>query len=419
MKQIEPGYNAWNDEDIKEQIKAIEKCGYKWHEKRGQVAFRHEKSKLFLKIPNLNYYSPEKIIKTYEEIWSKEGNMQESINNDNAMITKIWRDFFYSPEIEDLSTIGVLKADIEEIIALFVKDKIDPQKFILNIGGLLTEGMSFNFSNLNTREKHKPTKSISLFTSWINRPGKTPLWFLAGYPDVMHWLNMQQDNYLKLHNQNIDGWEKEMSKLFELNYEDENQIIIEGRIKPKYYKNLTAQYKKITKKKFETELDKDAENKLHLISNMLDNVSTESQFTLIAENTTKFYLELKKSHVHRFVSEISLLATSGVLDAQWDVLSGKLPVQQILKIAEKASKFSDPLFEFILLLEPLLFEIENQDFTFDEIEDAISNQSSSIQKSIQKIINEYQGEYRFFSDASIFMKSDNFKVYREMLGIKE
>lgn len=76
MKQIEPGYKTWDDDEIIEQIKAIEGCGYKWYEKGGRAAFRHKTSKLFLNIPNLCFYTPENIIETYEKVWSKEKNIQ-------------------------------------------------------------------------------------------------------------------------------------------------------------------------------------------------------------------------------------------------------------------------------------------------------------------------------------------------------
>ena len=72
LKVAEPGYNDWNDNEIKKQIEAIEECGYKWFEKNGKVGFRHSKTKIFLLIEGLNFYKPEDIKKNYKEVWSKD-----------------------------------------------------------------------------------------------------------------------------------------------------------------------------------------------------------------------------------------------------------------------------------------------------------------------------------------------------------
>ena len=169
------------------------------------------------------------------------------------MITKIWRDLFHSSEAEGLSIAP--KEDVEQIIDLLIEDKIDPKIFLSNLEALLRGGIpSFN-DFFKTEEKHKTTKSISYFTSVVDRPMGTPLWFLAGYPDVMRWLNDQQEKYIKSHNRDYDGWETEMAKLFGLDIEDENinenQIMNnEGKLRPKYHKNLVKQYKKITNRTY-------------------------------------------------------------------------------------------------------------------------------------------------------------------------
>ena len=42
----------------------------------------------------------------------------------------------------------------------------------------------------------------------------------------------------------------------------------------------------------------------------------KSNFSLVAENTTKYYMELKTRFKGRFPDDASLLATAGILDAQ-------------------------------------------------------------------------------------------------------
>ncbi|MCK5413050.1 MAG: hypothetical protein KAI57_01610 [Candidatus Pacebacteria bacterium] len=76
LKIVEPGYRKWKDEEIIEQIKAIEECGYRWFEQKGKVGFKHTKTGLYLKTEGLNFYTPEEIKKAYKEVWSKEDPAQ-------------------------------------------------------------------------------------------------------------------------------------------------------------------------------------------------------------------------------------------------------------------------------------------------------------------------------------------------------
>ncbi len=72
LKTVEPGYNDWEDKEIERQIKEIQKCGYRWFEKKGKVGFRHSETGLFLIIEGLHYYKPGEIKRVYEETWSKD-----------------------------------------------------------------------------------------------------------------------------------------------------------------------------------------------------------------------------------------------------------------------------------------------------------------------------------------------------------
>lgn len=72
LKIVEPGYNKWKDEEIMEQLKAINECGYKWFEQKNRVGFKHSRTGMYLKIEGLHYYKPTDIKKAYEEVWSKD-----------------------------------------------------------------------------------------------------------------------------------------------------------------------------------------------------------------------------------------------------------------------------------------------------------------------------------------------------------
>ena len=69
---VEHGYDDWKDEEIIEQLKAIEECGYKWFEQKGKVGFKHTKTGLYLKMEGLHFYKPEEIKRVYREVWAKD-----------------------------------------------------------------------------------------------------------------------------------------------------------------------------------------------------------------------------------------------------------------------------------------------------------------------------------------------------------
>jgi len=350
-------------------------------------------------------------------------NEEEKEETKTNMIKKMWKDLFHSSEAEGLSIAA--KEDIEEIIDMLIADKIDPQIFISNLEALLRGGMpSFN-DFLGTEEKPKTSKSISSFTFIANRPTGTPLWLLAGYPDVMNWFNGQQEKYIKSHNRDYDGWETEMAKLFGLDIEDknvdENQIMdSEGRLRPKYQINLVKHYKDATGKKLEASIDESSYNNIYLGAEFFNMIGAESNFTLIAENTTKFYLELTKNYKNRFNNEVFLLATAGILDAQFYIFMDKtINPAEIIDIAkEAASSEKDALINFIIKLEIKLFKIDNPAMDISAIERVCIEQKVGILKTIQKTKEKYNSEPRVASEVEAFMSSIKFKPYRKMLGIK-
>jgi len=345
------------------------------------------------------------------------------------MIRKIWEDLFNSSEAEGLSIAS--KEDIEQIIDILIADKIDPQAFISNLETLLRGGLpsSIFFPTINDlfgveeKKKYKPTESVSHFTFIVDRPPGTPLWFLAAYPDVMVWLNEQEEKYIKSHNRDYDGWGVKMAKLFGINIEDgklnENQIMdSKGKTRPKYLKNLIKSYKDKTEKALETAV-KNIENDLYLSDEILKAFGSESYYTFIAENTTKYYLELTRNYGDRFNDESSLLATAGILDAQSYIIIQQIDPMEILYIAKKSfGSGEESLINFIINLEVKLFEVDTPNMDSDDIKDVCKGERQNIEKAIQKVKDEYASEPLFASNVTTFMNSAKFKPYRKMLGIK-
>lgn len=339
------------------------------------------------------------------------------------MIHKIWEDLFNSSETEGLSMGS--REDVDQIIDIFIADKIDPQVFLSNLEALLREGLpSINdLFGVGEKKKHKPTESVSRFTSIVNRPLSIPLWFLAAYPDVMVWLDEQEKKYIKSHNRDYDGWGVKMAKLFGMSIDDgplnENQIMdSKGKTRPKYLEKLIQSYKDVTEKALETAV-KNIENDIYLSDEFLKAFGTENNSTFIAENTTKYYLELSRNYGGRFNDESSLLATAGILDARvYIFIEQSIQPSEIIKLAKKSISSNDPLLAFIIGLEIKLFKVDTTNIDIDNIKGVCEGQRQNIKKAIQKVKDEYTSEPLFASEVAAFMNSSKFKPYRKMMGIK-
>jgi len=178
----------------------------------------------------------------------------------------------------------------------------------------------------------------------------------------------------------------------------------------------------------------------------------KSNFARIAENTTKYYLELKTNYGNRFSDEASLLATAGVLDAQNYVFTEhsialdtiidialkavsqgekeltdyrRLKAQETLSsykdflslLAEESEFERDPLFNFIFSFEVALFKVDNPRFSSSDIELACFKKANTISNAIRKARERYGGGELFASVTSAFMDSPEFQTYRKQLGI--
>ena len=152
----------------------------------------------------------------------------------------------------------------------------------------------------------------------------------------------------------------------------------------------------------------------------------KSNFARIAENTTKYYLELKTNCGNRFCDEIFLLATAGVLDAQnYIFVEHSIEIDTIIDMARKAvsqegNEFEqDPLFNFIFSLEVALFTVDNPRFSSSDIELACFKKANTISNAIRKSKEKYGDEARFALVVGTLMESPEFRQVRKQLGIKD
>lgn len=96
-------------------------------------------------------------------------------------------------------------------------------------------------------------------------------------------------------------------------------------------------------------------------------MGAKSGVALIAKNTTRIYIELKKKYSHCFDSEKELLVTSGIIDALYYVNRGQIPLPAIAACAENAISGAEKgeedviLRDFIIGLEFLMYQYDNRD----------------------------------------------------------
>lgn len=187
----------------------------------------------------------------------------------------------------------------------------------------------------------------------------------------------------------------------------------------------------------------------------------KSNFSLIAENTTKFYLELTKRYPNRFSNDISLLAIAGILDAQNYVFASPPTIDgaEIFRLAEVASSskyikkqisfekrmkkykrgkisavdiliedeqdkylISDStkkLVNFVFGLELLIFKADSPNLSPWAIEDACKDKIKTIEKAITNTMSKYTvGEGLVAQITTNFMESPRFQSMIEQFGIK-
>ena len=185
----------------------------------------------------------------------------------------------------------------------------------------------------------------------------------------------------------------------------------------------------------------------------------KSNFTRIAENTTKYYLELTRNYRSRFDDEVTLLATAGVLDAQTYVFAegsidldtishiakqavskeeleptsyqriasqaklqkflAKSPIDKIASSSEEKDELEkDTLFNFIFSLEVEIFTIDSPEFSRSAIEIACYGKADTILKAINRMKKGYKGEKLFALATANLMDSPKFEAIRKQLGIK-
>lgn len=189
----------------------------------------------------------------------------------------------------------------------------------------------------------------------------------------------------------------------------------------------------------------------------------QNNYSFVAENATKYYVELNSRYKNRFKDEICLLATSGVLDAQNYVFASppRINIEDIVHLAKESTNLDkshvpirrlissekatqgffqgkksgtdvfldyivhsenefdcpDELFDFVFGIELLIFGVDTG-YSSTTIREACSKEINTIEKAIVKTIKGYKvGKGIFAQSTTAFMDSKIYQSKRLNLGI--
>jgi hypothetical protein len=335
------------------------------------------------------------------------------------MIEQIWRNML---DADELGETLVASHEVDDVVSLMVEFKIDPQKFAGNLSVLITQGMPTMADLFGGQMSSLPAiPSVNKYISIINRPVRAPLWLLAGFPDVLAWLNEKQKTFLV---SSVDEDEAAIAGLYGFDMDasqDMSEKEIEnpdGSLRACYYCNLIRNYIQQTERNLEVAVEDGSESDIYLGNDFLQMTGEESNFTLIATVTTKYYMELKTRYASSFPDETSLLAMSGILDANVYILgTGQIKPVQIVELAKATQEQKDRLLKFMIRFEALLLSIDTPELSTDEILDACRDQEEAIQKSIRGAMTTYRGEPKIANDARTLMTSAQFSQLRNAAGV--
>ncbi len=336
------------------------------------------------------------------------------------MIEQLWRNVLAAYEMGETL---VASNEVDDVVSLMVENKIDIQKFGGNLSALISRGMPTMASLFGGETPALPTTpSIDQYISIVNRP-LSPLWLLAGFPDVITWLNEKQKSFL---GPSVDENESAtaIAELygFDLdapdNLSEDDVENPDGSLRACYYRNLVRNYVAQTGQKLEVAVEEGTEGDIYLGQEFLQMTGEESNFTLIATVTTKYYMELKTHYAASLPDETSLLAMSGILDANVYILgTGQLDPTQIVELAKATQGEDDRLLEVMIQFEALLLSVHTPELPHEEVLNACREQADAIQNSIHNAMGTYRGEPKIANDTRALMTSPQFRDLRNTAGV--
>ncbi|MFC1969566.1 hypothetical protein ACFLVF_03665 [Chloroflexota bacterium] len=135
--------------------------------------------------------------------------------------------------------------------------------------------------------------------------------------------------------------------------------------------------------------------------------NVQDSFKLVAENITRYYLELMRNYFDRFNDEATLLTTAGILVSQVYIKRGAITPLTIIDVAKKSARAKgEALVNFIVNLEIKLVQIDASEFNPSEVEEACLEKRGDIEYTVQEVKREYTGDTNFVSTTLKLMESE-------------
>jgi len=339
-------------------------------------------------------------------------------------VDQMWHTLLAS---DDLKWIQVAQDEVDDVVSLMIESRIDVGKFSGNLEVLLTGGhRAMEEMYLATSGGGAPlpsTPSISKFARTIDRPPGLPLWFLAGFPDVFAWF---EDEQLALFNPSVDEEARveATAKLLGLDFDASQNSDApdfhndDGTLHSRYCRNIVANYIRKTGEPLEAAVQEGSDDDIYLGSDFLQMVGEESNFTLVASMTTKYYLELKKRYGRLFPNETSLLSMSGILDANYYIFASRqITVAQVIAAAKETEGAQDRMYEFLIRFEALYLSVDETRFSGEEVLETCRSEAEAIRRSIERTTASYRGEPMIVNGVHTMMSSPQFLQLRQEVGV--
>jgi hypothetical protein len=336
----------------------------------------------------------------------------------------MWKDLLSS---NDPEMVFVQKDEINEVTALFIESKIDPEKFSGNVVALLAERMpSGDKTQPCGSESPLPaTPSIEKFLFLINRPPLVPLWFIAGFPDVFAWFGDRETELLA---SSPDNWEPVFTELLGMSLTsledpddqgfEEEYSNADGKLKARYWRNLVTKYITESGKPLETAIQPGSANDPYPAVQLFEALGEQNNCTLIASVVTQYYLELRRSFASMVSDETSLLAMAGMLDAEYYISTRQVTPVQIVSAARDTMILQNRLLQFLIQFETLLLSCDNPQASQELVHSCCEEQTEVIQASIQRTMSSYQGNSPIIAKVRSAMLSPQYREVRKAVGIQ-
>ncbi len=146
----------------------------------------------------------------------------------------------------------------------------------------------------------------------------------------------------------------------------------------------------------------------------------DDNYILVTKNISKYYMELINNYKDKFKDEITLLLTTGILDAQQYIFVEKsMDISEIHEIAKNSVNKPLPLVSFILALGIIIFKVDSPEFTVLEIADAWESQRERVEEEVRGILESYDRDLIIAETTKTFMELPKFSPLRKQLGLLE